>query len=173
MLIIASKCISAFSSQVILSDFCYRKYHQHLHWQISCKSVTVAPRQHDLSFACLKSEWRPIFSCARSFSTLRVQFVLMRSFCYFHLAAVFLLPPEKLSDNHPLGKLRQRDRINITGLNEWCRQTKKISTWNGTCWCKLQSFLNSVSFLQQYSNVLTEKNAFPTAKNILDFYCQI
>ena len=51
---------------------------------------------------CLKSEWRPIFSCARSFFTLRVQVVLRRSFGDFYSAAVFLFPPEKLSENHPL-----------------------------------------------------------------------
>ena len=104
MLIIETKCVSSFSSQVILSNVRYHKYHHHLHWQISCKSVTVAPRQHDLSFACLISEWRPIFSCARSFSMLRVQVVIRQSFCYFHPAAVFLLPSEKLSDNNPLGE---------------------------------------------------------------------
>ena len=125
MLIIESKCISAFSSQVILSDVRYHKYHHHHHWQISCKSETVAPRQHDLSFAGLKSEWKPIFSCARLFSTLRVQVVLSRSFCYLLPAAVFLLPPESSPTIILWEKLWQRDRINITGLNEWCRQTKK------------------------------------------------
>ena len=50
----------------------------------------------------------------------------------FHPAVVSLLSPEKLSDNHPLRKLRQRDRINITSLNEWCRQTKKSMAWNRT-----------------------------------------
>ena len=54
-----------------------------------------------------------------------------------------LLSPENLSDNHPLEKLRQRDRMSITGLNEWCHQIKKKLAWNRTCWCKLQSFLNS------------------------------
>ena len=79
MLIIVSKCISTFPSQVILNDVHYHKYHHHHHWQISCKSVTVATRQHDLYFACLTYDWRPIFRCARSFSTLRVQVVLWRS----------------------------------------------------------------------------------------------
>ena len=94
----------------------------------------------------------------------------MALFWSFHPAVVSLLSPEKLSDNHPLGKLRQRDRINITGLNEWCRQTKKLLAWNRTCWFKLQFLLNSVPFLQQCFKVVSEKNTFSTAKNILDFF---
>ena len=47
---------------------------------------------------------------------------------------------------------------------------KKILAWIRTSWCKLQAFLNSVPFLQQCSKVLTERNAFPTAKNILLFF---
>ena len=111
MLIIVSKCISVFSSQVILSDVHYHKYHHRHHQKISCTSVTVATSQHDLSFACLKSEWRSIFRYARSFSTLRVQVVLRRSFGHFYPAAVVLFPPAKLSDNPPLRKFWQRDRI--------------------------------------------------------------
>ena len=171
MLIIESKCISSFSSKVILSDVCYHNYHHYLHWQISCKSVTMATRQHDLSFACLKSDWRAIFSCARSFSTLRVQVVLRRSFCYFHPAQFSYCCQNSSPKIILCGKLWQRDRINITGLNEWCRQTKTNPLdWNRTCWYKLPSFLNSVPFLQQCSKVLTEKNAFPTAKHFLDFF---
>ena len=147
ILIIESKSISDFSSQVILSDVRYHKYHHHLYWQISCKSVTVATRQHDLSFACLTSECRPIFSCVRSFSTLRVQVVLRRSFCYFHPAAVFLSPPEKLSDNHPLGD-SLATWSNKYNWFKWVMSSDKIKTlaWNRTSWCKLQSFLNSVPF---------------------------
>ena len=129
-------------------------------------------------FVCLKSEWRPIFSCERSFSTLRVQVVLRRSFGHFHPAAVFLLPPEKLSDNHPLGEALAT-WPNKYNWFKWVMSSdkKKTLAWNRICWWKLQSFLNLVPFLQQCSKVLTEKNAFPTAKNILDFffnvYCQI
>ena len=127
MLIIVSKCISTFSSLVILNNVHCHKYHQHHHWQMSCKSVTVATCQYDLSFACLTSEWRPIFRYTRSLPTLRVQVVHWRSCGLFHPPAVSILPPAKLSDNHPLGKLRQGNRINITCLNEWCRQTQKNS----------------------------------------------
>ena len=126
MLIIVPKCILSFSIQVFLNDVHYHKYHRYHHrWQNPCKSVSMATRQNDLFCAILKSDWRPIFSGARSFSTLLVQIVLGRPFGLFHPAAVSLLLPAKLSDNHPLGKLLQRDRINITGLNERCRQTKK------------------------------------------------
>ena len=65
----------------------------------------------------------------------------------------FLIAAKKLSDNHLLGKLRQSYRINITGLNEWCRQTKKLLAWNRTCWFKLRFLLNSVPFLQQCSKL--------------------
>ena len=125
MLIIESKCISAFSSQVILSDVRYHKYHHHLYWQISCKSVTVATRQHHLSFACLKSEWRLIFSCTRSFSTLRVQVVLKRSFV-ITIRPRFSYCRQKSSLTVILwGKLWQRDRINITGLKSDVVKIKK------------------------------------------------
>ena len=90
----------------------------------------------------------------RSFSTLRVQAVLWRSCGIFHPSAIFVLSLEKLFDNHLLAKLRERDRIDTTGLNEWCRQTTNKLAWNRTCWCKLQS-LNSVPFFPQFSKVLT------------------
>ena len=133
MLIIELKCISAFSSQVILSDFRYHKYDRHPHWQISCKSVTVATRQRDLSFACLKFEWRPIFSCARSFSTLRVHIVLRRSFCYFHPAAVFLLPPEIPVDNHPLGEALATWPNKYNWFKWMMSSDKKTLVCNRTC----------------------------------------
>ena len=114
------------------------------------------------------SACKPIFSCVRSFSTLRVQVVLRHNFGHFNPVAVSLLPPEKLSNNQPLGKLWQRDRINITGLNEWCRHKKTLAC-SRTFWCKLRFFLNSVPF----STILQSCNAFqrfPTAKNIPDFF---
>ena len=88
----------------------------------------------------------------------------------FHPAVVSLLSPEKLSDNHPLGEAP------ATWLNKynWFKRVmssdKKTLAWNRICWCKLQSHLNSVPFLQQCSKVVSEKNAFSTAKNILDFF---
>ena len=127
-----------------------------------------------LSFACLKSEWRPIFSCARSFSTLRIQVVLRRSFIIF-VRPRFSYCRQK-SSIILWEKLWQRDRINITGLNEWCRQTKNNIGLDSHLLVQIAVILNSVPFLQQCSKVLTEKNAFPTAKNILaffNFYCQI
>ena len=48
-----------------------------------------------------------------------------RPFGLLHPADVSFLQPAKLSDNHPPAKLWQGDPINITGLNERCRQTKK------------------------------------------------
>ena len=126
---------------------------------------------------CLTSEWRPVFSCARSFSTLRVQIVLWRSCGLFHPTVVSLLSPEKLSHNHPLGEALATSP-NKYNWFKWMMSsdTTKTLAWNRTCWCKLYSCLNSVPFLQQCTKVLTEINAFPTAKNILDFfnfYCQI
>ena len=93
------------------------------------------------SIVCLLiSEWRPIFSCARPFSTLRVQVVLRRSFRHFHPAAVFLFPPEKLSDNHLLGKA--------------------LATWpNKYYWFKW------VMSLDKKNTVSWNRN-----KNILDFF---
>ena len=94
MLIIVEKYIS---KQVILNDIHYHKY-QH-HWQMPCQSVAVATsrRQTVLSCAFLKSELRPIFIGARSFSTLRVQVVLERSFGIFHPAAGFLISGQQSS----------------------------------------------------------------------------
>ena len=86
----------------------------------------MATRQYDLSFTCLTSECKPIFRCARSFSTLWVQVVLWRC-CGLSIRPWFPYCRQKSSPTIILwGKLRQCDRINITGLNEWCRQTKKI-----------------------------------------------
>ena len=79
-------------------------------------------------------------------------------------------------DNHPLGKLWQRDRINITGLNEWCRQTKKDIGLKSHLLAQIAIILKFSTFFQQCFQDLIEKYAFPTAKNILDFfnfYCQI
>ena len=75
------------------------------------------------SILCL-SQFRVklIFIGARSFSTLRVQVVLGRPFGIFHPAAGYLNGCQKsFPDDHPLVKHWQRDRINITGLNECCR----------------------------------------------------
>ena len=122
-------------------------------WSIFClshiwvESVTVATRQHDLSFAYLTSVWRPMFRCARSFSTLRVQVVLRRSFGYFHSTAVSLLPPEKLSDNHPLGEAPATWSNKYNWFICVMSSDKKTLAWNRTCWCKLHSFFNSEPFL--------------------------
>ena len=125
MFIIVSKCISTFSSQVILNftiiniiTSSIANFMHILKFQISCKYVTVATRQHDLSFACLTSEWRPIFRCARSLSTLWVQVVLWLSGGLFYPAVVSLLSPEKLSENDPMGEAPATLPNNITGLNE-------------------------------------------------------
>ena len=139
MLIIVSKCISIFFKPGHFKDVHYRKYHQHHHWKISCQSVTVATRQHDLSFACLTFERKPIFRCARSFSTLRVQ-VLWRC-CGLSIRPRLPYCRQKSSPTIILWESSgKHDRINITDLNEWCRQIKK--KWLGfrTCWRKLQSF---------------------------------
>ena len=155
MLVIIPKCIS---SQVILKDVHYHKYHLHTHWQISCQSVIMATRQRQSVISCafLKSEWRPILSGVRSFFTLRVQVVLV-SFWYFPEGCKYPhCPSAKLSGDHPLGKLWQHDRINVglTGLNEWCRHKEKNLAWNRTCWCKLQSLLNSVPFSKMLHRLL-------------------
>ena len=117
------------------------------------------------------------FNAARSFCTLRVQVVLGPScsrvvFGLFHSSAVSLLLPAKLSDNHPLEKIWQRDRINLAGLNEWKYCLGVVLGAN------CSPFFNSVPFLEKCSKVPTEKYTFSTTKNILDlfkvfFYCQI
>ena len=118
----------------------------HLHWQISCKSVTVAPRQHDLSFACLKSgrysvvqdrSHAPGPGCSKAF------FLLFRS------AAVFL----KLSDNHPLGEALAM-WPNKYNWFKWVMSSDKKKHWLVDAKCSL---FKSVPFLQQGSKVLTEK----------------
>ena len=130
----------------MLNDVYYYKYHHHHHnhWQIPYQSVTVTTRRRQPVVYCasLKSEWRPIFSGARSFSKFMVQVVLMRHFGIFQPAADFInCLPAKLSEDHPLRKLWQRDRRNVslTSLNEWCRQQNKLA-WYRPCQCKLQSF---------------------------------
>ena len=153
MLIVILKCLSTFSSQVILNHVHYHKIIlASSSLAISCKSVTVATRQQDLSFACFTSELRPIFRCARSFSTLQVQVVLWRYCGLFHAAAVSLLSPEKLSDNHPL-RGTTAAWPNKYNWFKWVMSSEKKMAWNHTCWCKLQSFLNSVPFSN--NNVLT------------------
>ena len=55
------------------------------------------------------------------------------------------------------GKLWQRDRINITGLNEWCRHTQKTIGLESHLVVQFSvPFLNSVPF-SKYSKVPTEK----------------
>ena len=171
MLIIVPKCISTFSSQVILNDVRYLKRHQHHRRQRSCKSVTVVTRQHDLSCAYLKSEWRPIFSGARSFSTLRVKVVLRRPFGLFHPAAVSLLPPAKLSNNHSLEEPLET-WPNKYNWFEWVMSPNKQKHWfeNTPVGSNCSLFLNSVPLFQKCSKVPTEKYGFPTTKNILDFF---
>ena len=84
-----------FSSQVMLNDVHNHKYHHHHHWQISCKSVTVATRQRYPSYAIIKSEWRPIFSGARSFTMFRVKVIPGRPFGLFHSGCSFLIAASK------------------------------------------------------------------------------
>ena len=152
--------------RAILNDAHNHKYHHH-HCQISYKSVTVVTRQHDQSCAFLKSEWRPIISGAiRSFFMLLVQFVLWHHFGLFHPASVSLLPPAKLSDNHPVGKLWKHERINITGLNEWCRHTKKHWLGIALVCANGSPFLNSVPF---FKNASKFQSMHFQQQNILDF----
>ena len=155
------------------------RWWRYVHYQISSSSWFVNFMQERdrgytpayLSFACLKSEWRPIFSCARSFSTLRVQVVLRRPFCSFHPAAVFLLPPEKLSDNQPLWEALSTwpNKYNWFKLVMSFRQ-KKTLAWNRTCRCKLQFILNAVPFLQQFSKL--RKMHFQQLKIFSIFFLQ-
>ena len=66
---------------------------------------------------------------------------------------VFSLPSAKLLDDHHLGKLWQRDRINITGLDDWCCQKKNTSLESHllkqiTITFTIKYFLKNVSKLQ-------------------------
>ena len=99
-------------------------------------------------------------------------------FLLFSSSHGFLIVARKLSDKRPLVKVLVTWRNKYNWFKWMMSSDKKtIFAWNHICWCKLQFFLNSVPFLQQCSKVLTEKNAFPTATNIPDFffnfYCQI
>ena len=108
MLIIVSKCISTFSSQIILNDVHYHKYHQQHHWQISCKSVTVDTSQYDLSFGFSDLSFAiwveadiPVCKIVLHALGPGCSMALLWS---FHPDVVSLLSPEKLFDNHPLGE---------------------------------------------------------------------
>ena len=126
MLIILLKCISTFSSQVILNDVHYHKIS-------SSSSLANFMQERDCGYTpawsifCLSHIWVeadiPVCKIVLHAPGPGCSMALLWS---FHPAAVSLLSPEKLSDNYyHLGKLRQRDGINITGLNEWCSQIKK------------------------------------------------
>ena len=163
MLIIVPKSISR---QVILNNVHYHKFHHH--WQIPCQSVAVATRrrQHVLSCAFLKSELRPIFIGARSFSTLRVQAVLGHHFGIFHHAQASSLPPAKLSDDHPPGEAPET-WPNKYNWFKWVISPEKTLAWNRTCWCKLQSlFKFSTFFFQKCLKAPTEKYAYHSTTKI-------
>ena len=122
MLIVIPKCIS---SEIIVNDVHYHKYFRRHYLQISCQSVSVPARWHQtvLSCAFLNSEWRPILSGTRLFSILRVL-----SLPFGHRFPDFR--QQKLSDDHPWGRGGRSsgiDRINITGLDDWCRQKKTLA----------------------------------------------
>ena len=127
MLIVIPKCIS---SQVMLNDVLYHKYNHH-HLQISCQCVGGCKMMPNSSVLCLPQIWvdadiqwyRIVLHDLDSDSTLFYDILLVFSI----RLQVSLLPPAKLSDNRPLGKLWQCDRINIIDLNEWCHQKKNTS----------------------------------------------
>ena len=147
LLINVPKCISR---RAILHDIHYHIYHQNHHSQIPSHSVAVATRRRQpvLSYAFLKSQLRPIG--ARSFSTLRVN-VLGRPFGIFHRAAGFFFAASRALKRTSSGKLWQRDWINITGLNEWCRQTKKHCIGIALVGANCSPVLNSVLFKKNAS----------------------
>ena len=119
-------------------------------------------------FFFLKSQLRPIFIGARSFSTLRVQVVLGRPFGLFRPAAGFLIAASKaLKRSSSGGKLWQRDRINKTDLNIVKQKNHRIGIALVGANCSL--FSNSVAF-QKCIKAPTEKYAYlSTTTNFLDF----
>ena len=136
MLIVIPKCIS---SQIILNDAHYHKYQHHDHLQIPCQSVSLCPwLKYGTKHFCLVSSSNPsggrysVVQDRSPCSSSKVNIVLWHSFSLFHSVSGSSLPPAKLSDDQPLLTLWQRDRISITGLDDWCRQ-KKTLAWNRTC----------------------------------------
>ena len=85
------------------------------------------------------------------------------------LSPVSSLPPAKFSDDHPLQKLWQRDRLNITGIDDWCRKKKKLA-WNRTCWCKIAITFKMQYLFQKCFKVPTGKYAFLTTSKIICFF---
>ena len=47
---------------------------------------------------------------------------------------------------------------------KWVLSSENILAWNRTCWCKFQSFLNSVHLFRNAAKVSTEKYGFPSKK---------
>ena len=79
------------------------------------------------------------------------------------------LPPAKLSDEHPLGELWQRDGINIIGLKQWYRQ--KNTDFKSYLLIKMQSIFKIQShFLGKCIKAPTEKCTFPTTTKYTWFF---
>ena len=102
------------------------------------------------------------------------------SFWSFLSGRGFLIAASKALRQWSSGKLWQRDRINIIGLNEWRRQTKKTLPWK-RIWWKMQYFLNWVlsklsTFFQQFFKGQLRNMHFQQQQIFLiflKFYCQI
>ena len=75
-----------------------------------------------------------------------VQIVPWRSFNLFHSVSGVIISASKALRQ---SSFAEADRINITGLDYWCRQ-KKIAG-NHTCRCKLQSILKFSTFFKNAS----------------------
>ena len=144
MLITVSKCISTISSQVILKDVHYHKYHP------SASSLANFMQERDCGYTPAQS----IFCVSRIWVEADIplcKIVLhapgpgcsMALLWSFHPAAVSLLPPEKLSDNNPLG--------------EACRQIKK----NGLESQLLMQIAVLFKFNTFFSTILESSNCIP------------
>ena len=166
MLIVIPKYVTR---QIILNDFHYQKHDHHHHLQIPCQSVSVAARWHKtvLSCAFLKSVeadiqcYKIVLHATSPESTL---------FYGVHLvftirSQVSSLPPAKLSDDHPLRKLWQHDRISITGLDDWCRQKK--TSLESHLLAQIVIPFKIPYLFQKCFKVSTEKYAFPTATKMI------
>ena len=82
---------------------------------------------------------------------------------------VSLLWPAKLSDEHPFEKLWQRDRINITGLDDDVDR-KRITSFESHLLVQIAILFNIQYLYKKCFKVPTEKYTFPiTAKIILIF----
>ena len=105
------------------------------------------------------------FPCSGSW----VHIVLWRSFSLFIQSQVSSLPPAKFSDDHRLRKLWQRDRISITGFDDWFRQ-KKNTGLESHLLVQIATPLKIQNLFQNCSNVSTERYAFPTTTKIILFF---